>query len=216
MMELIVMCHNSVSDTVLRHISNWKRAGFEKISFVSPRDDAFNIEGHDCFTIGEVGNKKSSSGARVIDRYLFCFTLAASKNICAVFEYDVICWKQFLQAGIPEHGTLASGKIHVVRSDRFTSDWFTHTQYLGLGSTYKLIVPHISCVAKKEEYMGDRIIAQAINLCGVKIEERSKFSVNTYTNEDINVALKLKKEGKLHITHGVKSQIAFDTLNADG
>lgn len=212
MIELIVMCHNTVAEIVNRHIPNWEKAGFEKISFVSPRDDAFIADNHDCYTIGEVGSK-ISSGARVVDRYLFCFTLAASKNICAVFEYDVICWKEFLSAGIPEHGTLASGNIFIDKSDRFTSNWFTHTQYLGLGSTYKLIIPHISAISEKEEYMGDRIIAQAINLSGVKIEQRSKFSTNTYQDKDIEKAVKLKNQGELFITHGVKSKIAFESLN---
>lgn len=206
------MCHNTVAEIVNRHLPNWEKAGFEKISFVSPRDDAFFVDKHDCYTVGEVGSK-ISSGARVVDRYLFCFTLAASKNICAVFEYDTICWKEFLNIGIPEHGTLASGKIHIDQSDRFTSNWFTHTQYLGLGSTYKLIIPHISAISEKEEYMGDRIIAQAMNLSGVKIEQRSKYSANTYQDKDIEEAVKLKNQGELFITHGVKSKIAFESLN---
>jgi hypothetical protein len=41
MIELIVMCHNTVAEIVNRHLPNWEKAGFEKISFVSPRDDAF-------------------------------------------------------------------------------------------------------------------------------------------------------------------------------
>jgi len=213
MIELIVMCHNAVSDIVHRHIPNWKKAGFDKISFVSPRDDAFIIENYDCYNIGEAGNVKISSGAKSVDRYLFCLTLAATKNICSVFEYDVVCWKEFLQVGIPKHGTLASGKIHIDNSNRFTSNWFTHTQYLGLGSTYRLILPYISSISKKEEYIGDRIIAQAMNLAGVRVEERSKFSTNTYNDIDLEKAIKLKMEGKLYITHGIKSQEAFNRLN---
>lgn len=213
MIELIVMCHNGVSDIVNRHILNWQKAGFEKISFVSPRDDAFIADNHDCYTVGEVGNNKISSGARVVDRYLFCFTLAASKNICAVFEYDTICWKEFLSVGIPKHGTLASGKIHIDQSNRFTSNWFTHTQYLGLGSTYKLIIPHISAISKREKYVGDRIIANSINLAGITIEERSKFSTVTYNEKDIIKAVMLKNRGELSVTHGVKSKEAFDALN---
>lgn len=202
--ELIVICHNTVAEITKRHLPVWKNAGFNKISFVSPRDDAFILEGYDCYNIGVVENAKVSGCGSAVDRYIFSLTLAASKDICAVFEYDVICWKDFLEKGIPPYGHLACGKIHNDHSNKFKSNWFTHTQYLGIGSTYNLIIPHLKDVIVTEKY-GDRSIAEAINLAGVKMESRSNFSTNTFNEQDTQIAIELRKQGLLSITHGVKT-----------
>lgn len=208
--ELIVLCHQSVSDTTIRHIPVWKRAGFTKISFVSPKDNPFNLANYDCYHIGKVGI--NSMEPDCVTRGLFAFTLAATKDVCAVFEYDTICWKEFLDQGIPQYGSLASGKIHQDLSGRFTSNWFTHTQYLGLGDTYKMIIPHFQGLI--ENHAGDRVVAEAINRAGVQMEQRSHFSCNTFGPIDIERAVELRKNGKLPVTHGVKSIEALERLDS--
>lgn len=209
MIELIVMAHGDVDETIKRHIPVWKSAGFGKISFVSPRNNTYCLEGHDCFNIAKQG---VGWCAGLCERQLFSFTLAATKEACAVFEYDTICWPEFITQGIPPHGELAIGLKHGNNEPhRFTSNWYTHTQFLGLGSTYAKVIPFF--YGLKEDYMADRMTAEAINRSGINVTERSSFSCNSYnTKELIEMGVAYRKAGTLAVTHGVKTKESLDAL----
>lgn len=208
MIELIVMAHTDVLQTVQRHIPVWYAAGFEKISFVSPKDRPCFLSGYDCYTIGENGHVVPGT----YYRQLFSFTLAATKKVCGVFEYDTICWKEFISQGIPPHGEIVTGVKHNCNEPhRFTSRWYSHNQFLGLGSTYAQIIPFLYGI--EEEYMADRVSAEAINRSGVKVIERSSFSCNDYDTKDlIEKGVAARKAGTLAVTHGVKTKEALDAL----
>jgi hypothetical protein len=186
----------------------WVAAGFEKISFVSPRDRSYFLSGHDCYTIGDNGYVVPG----VYDRQLFSFTLAATKEACAVFEYDTICWPEFISQGIPPLGELASGVKHKNNDPHlFASPWFAHHQFLGLGGTYNQIIPFFRGI--EEDYIADRITSEAINRSGVKVIERGSFSCNSYdTKELIEKGVAARKAGTLAVTHGVKTKEALDAL----